>query len=84
MFNTLLLTQKHVCLQVLSALAHLHEQGVIHRDMKPENVVFATDALNSHHNPEDMQVKIIDLGMAMSYDPKHPIKGEQHMHRADL
>lgn len=47
--------------------------------MKPENVVFTTDALNSHHKPEDMQVKVIDLGMAMSHDPKHPIKGKLNM-----
>lgn len=53
----------------------MHEEGVMHRDVKPENVVFATDALNSHQKPESMQVKLIDLGMAIVYDPKHPIKG---------
>lgn len=42
--------------QVLEAVAHMHLQGVVHRDIKLENVVY-TDATQS-------KVKLIDLGLA--------------------
>ena len=44
--------------QVLDALAYLHDQGVIHRDLKPEHV---------HYSPES-GVKLLDLGLAMRRD----------------
>lgn len=32
-----------VCMQCLSALAYLHEQGVIHRDIKSDSILLARD-----------------------------------------
>ena len=40
--------------QVASALAHMHERGFVHADMKPNNVVISPDGV----------VKIIDLGQS--------------------
>ncbi|MFI4883407.1 MAG: serine/threonine-protein kinase [Phycisphaerales bacterium JB064] len=40
--------------QVASALAHMHERGFVHADMKPNNVVVSPDGV----------VKIIDLGQS--------------------
>ena len=40
--------------QVASALAHMHERGFVHADMKPNNVVLSPDGV----------VKIIDLGQS--------------------
>jgi tRNA A-37 threonylcarbamoyl transferase component Bud32 len=40
---------------VAEALAYAHQQGVIHRDIKPGNLLF---------NPEDMSVKVADFGIA--------------------
>lgn len=49
---------RHVFAQVLSALQHAHEQGVIHRDLKPDNIMLVSDDTGS-----DI-VKLVDFGIA--------------------
>jgi serine/threonine protein kinase len=44
--------------QILEGLKHLHEHSIIHRDMKPDNMLL-------NHKGE---VKIIDFGMARTTD----------------
>ncbi|HET9594048.1 MAG TPA: serine/threonine-protein kinase, partial [Anaeromyxobacteraceae bacterium] len=43
--------------EVARGLAHAHAQGVVHRDLTPENVFLC----------EDGQVKLLDLGMAHAF-----------------
>lgn len=43
--------------QVVSALGHLHERGIVHRDVKSDNVLFVREG-------DDPVVKLIDLGIA--------------------
>jgi len=52
--NKLLLV--NIAFQMLKGLAHLSNIGIIHCDLKPENVLFT--------NQEHKEVKIIDFGSA--------------------
>ena len=49
-------------LQVLSGLAHAHENGVIHRDLNPNNI------LVDFRNPQQPTAKIVDFGLARLAD----------------
>ncbi len=44
--------------QVLAAVAFAHKRGVLHRDLKPNNVFITTDE----------RVKVLDFGIALSLD----------------
>jgi serine/threonine-protein kinase len=43
--------------QVLAGLGHAHKHGIVHRDVKPENVIVFSDERSEH-------VKILDFGLA--------------------
>mmetsp|Transcript_25392 Transcript_25392/g.31643 ORF Transcript_25392/g.31643 Transcript_25392/m.31643 type:complete len:527 (+) Transcript_25392:41-1621(+) len=57
-----------IVLQITSAIAYLHDNGIVHRDLKFENVMFATKDKNS-------LVKLIDFGLSSKYRPGHALKG---------
>lgn len=50
-------TASRVIRQLCEALVHLHDQGVAHMDLKPENIVFKT------RHPES-PIKLIDFSLA--------------------
>ena len=47
-------------IEVADALAHAHERGVIHRDLKAANVIVSTNG----------RVKVVDFGLARRLDPE--------------
>jgi serine/threonine-protein kinase len=54
----------HVTRQVLIGLAHAHGQGVIHRDIKPGNIMLGEATGLTDH------VRIFDFGLAKLHDPE--------------
>lgn len=63
-----------VGVEVANALDHAHGLGVIHRDVKPENVLVALPNLGAssdgerRSNPDEALVKITDFGIAKLLD----------------
>lgn len=43
--------------QIMQALAYCHSMGIIHRDVKPDNVLFV-------NRKADSAVKVIDFGLS--------------------
>jgi serine/threonine protein kinase len=63
--------------QVCAALAVAHEMGIIHRDVKPENILVAS--MRSDDGQRVDAVKVCDFGIAKIADPraydKHVLSG---------
>uniref|UniRef100_A0A8C5QZT7 Ribosomal protein S6 kinase n=1 Tax=Leptobrachium leishanense TaxID=445787 RepID=A0A8C5QZT7_9ANUR len=47
----------HIMRRLVSAVSHMHDVGVVHRDLKAENFLFTDESDNS-------EIKIIDFGFA--------------------
>ena len=53
---------KNIVRMLLEALKTTHENGIIHRDVKPDNIIYDT---------EDKKIKLIDWGLAEFALPEH-------------
>lgn len=53
--------------QLLSAIAHCHTRKVIHRDVKPENLLI--DLVDN----DKYVLKVIDFGISTTYDPEQKL-----------
>ena len=52
---------------IMSAVAFMHDHGIMHRDLKYENVMFANSSPKA-------EVKIIDFGLSKRHNPDDVLK----------
>lgn len=48
---------------MLSAIKHLHDHGICHRDLKLENIMFETS-----NKTKEPFIKVIDFGLAQNFN----------------
>jgi serine/threonine protein kinase len=67
-------TQKDVCLQLAKGMEHIHEQRLIHRDVKPENVLIWVDFIRAK-----VLMKWADFGFSKPVSERgtHSISGSK-------
>lgn len=61
---------KRIIREILYAVGHLHENNLIHRDVKPENILFDMDKTTILETPKT--VKLIDFDTCMEWTPVTP------------
>ena len=55
---------RKACLQLLTAIKFMHDQGIAHLDLKPENVLL----------DENCNVKVTDFGLSKCFEAHNPRK----------
>ena len=56
--------------QIMSAVAYCHDKGIVHRDLKLENILFASE-------DPDSPIKIIDFGFSVLLGKNPNLKSEE-------
>lgn len=68
---------KNITRQILVALSHLHSNGLIHTDIKPENILLCK-RISEYNSPDEITVKLGDLGSSTPEDKLFSLKVGTH------
>ena len=52
----------HFVIQILRALQHAHDKGIVHRDIKPQNILVGYEA-------DGLRARLSDFGLAKEVNP---------------
>ena len=63
----------HIAYQIGQALEAIHEAGLVHRDLKPDNIMVL---MGPNESLRTCTVKILDFGIARNVDTLHSITGK--------
>ncbi|KAF9004344.1 kinase-like domain-containing protein [Cyathus striatus] len=63
-------TTVQVVLQALAALEHVHKHGFVHRDVKPDNLLFRLE--------NNSKIVLIDFGISIRFKPGAPTKNVRY------
>lgn len=63
---------RSILMHILDALAHSHARGLVHRDLKPDNVLFISD-------DENGRLKLSDFGLAHAMDTLSQLEAKDDM-----
>ena len=55
-----------IALQAVRAFAFVHKKGIVHVDIKPENILVSKKFKRCTRNPWACRLKVIDFGLALS------------------
>jgi len=61
---------KRIIREILIAVGHLHSRGLVHRDVKPENIMF--DIVDKTCSKTPKTVKLIDFDTCVEWTPASP------------
>lgn len=69
-------TRIDLLMHALQALAYLHRRGVLHRDLKPGNLLVTSSAsVGDTQNAERLHVKLVDFGLAVAQEQAKGLAG---------
>ncbi len=54
---------RQILMQVLSALAHAHDSGIVHRDIKPSNI-YICEPEDENAQEHEYRIKVLDFGLS--------------------
>jgi len=55
---------RHIICQLVNSINYCHTRGIVHRDLKLENVIFRDPIESEHPDLQELFVKVIDFGIA--------------------
>lgn len=64
----------YLSFQIFAGLSHMHQSGLFHRDMKPENILIrrTTEKRGPNHQRPALLIKIADFGLAREIKSRPP------------
>jgi calcium/calmodulin-dependent protein kinase-4 len=63
---------RRIVTEILTAVGHLHDNQLVHRDVKPENIMFSEEEWPESIGPSPKTVKLIDFDTCMEWTPTSP------------